>query len=69
MFLSSQLLELKQALAHFAEKKDRVSTVSVGWHIDHSLIVIRDVMQQVIQSDPKKYAWTFNIGRLIILTT
>jgi hypothetical protein len=69
MFLTSQLSELKSYIAQYELINLKVSAVSVGRHIDHSLIVIRDVMQQVIDSDPADYHRSFNLGRLVILTT
>jgi hypothetical protein len=69
MFLASQLSELKSYIAQYELINPKISAVSVGRHIDHSLIVIRDVMQQVINSDPSDYHRSFNLGRWIILTT
>ena len=67
MFLQSQLSELKKHISHYDILNTKVSWVSVWRHIDHSLIVIRDVMKQVIDSDPNQYRWSCNIWRIIVL--
>ena len=41
-----------------------VSAVSVGWHIEHSLLVIKQITSTVAQSDPKLFKQKFNFNRL-----
>jgi hypothetical protein len=41
-----------------------VSAVSVGWHIEHSLLVIKQITSTVAQSDPKLFKQKFNFKRL-----
>ena len=69
MFLQSQLSELKTYIPQYDITNTKISGVSVWRHIDHSLIVIRDVMQQVIDSHPNDYKRSFNIGRIVVLWT
>lgn len=45
-----------------------VSESSVGWHIDHSLIVFNTICDAVINSDPSKYKWKFNFMRTLVYT-
>ncbi len=66
---------LPHILSHLEEKlsySDRInpaiSASSVGWHIDHSLMVINQIIKNVSLSDPKEYEWKFNKLRLIIFT-
>lgn len=40
-----------------------VSSVSVGWHIEHSLLVISKIIETVVNSDPAKYEWKFDFKR------
>ncbi len=52
-----------------AEKiKLTTSTVSVGWHIAHSLLVIIKITKTVAHSDPAEYAWKFNLPRMLAFT-
>ena len=40
-----------------------VSSVNVGWHIEHSLLVISKIIETVVNSDPAKYEWKFDFKR------
>lgn len=54
-------------LYSYVEQQDQlnqnISTVNVGWHIEHSSLVIIKIIETVIQSDPSRYKWTFNAKR------
>jgi hypothetical protein len=52
----------------FEKTNLKVSQVPVGWHIDHSLIVIESIISQLIKSNPKEYKWELNWNRLFIQT-
>ena len=43
-----------------------VSTVNVGWHIEHSLLVISKIIETVVNSDPAKYEWKFDFKRSFV---
>ncbi len=54
----------------FAEKVNlAVSAASVGWHIDHSVLVINQIIHAVNTSNPQEYKWSFNFKRWIVFTT
>ncbi len=54
----------------FANKiNSSISSSSVGWHIDHSLMVINQIIGAVQASDPTGYQWSFNMKRLVVFTT
>jgi hypothetical protein len=46
-----------------------ISTSSIGWHIEHSLLTINLIVDTVKRSDPKDYKWSFNLWRTIIMIT
>jgi hypothetical protein len=46
-----------------------VSSSSIGWHIEHSLLTINLVTDTVKRSDPQDYKWSFNFWRTIIMMT
>jgi hypothetical protein len=51
----------------FAEKQNKkVSSASVRWHIEHSLLVILKVSESVCKSDPGKYKNRFNLWRALV---
>ncbi len=43
-----------------------VSSVNVGWHIEHSLLVITKIIETVVNSDPNKYEWKFDLKRSFV---
>jgi hypothetical protein len=59
-------------LYSYKDKKDvvslQVSKSAIGWHIQHSLLVIERVITQIQQSVPVEYKAGFNFKRLIVFT-
>ncbi len=47
----------------------QISQGSVGWHIEHALLVINSIISNLQQSNPSEYQWKFNFIRTLILTT
>jgi hypothetical protein len=45
-----------------------VSQATIGWHIDHSLLVINGIVAQLKNSNPNQYKWRFNLSRFYIQT-
>lgn len=43
-----------------------VSSASVGWHIEHSCLVITKIIQTVEQSNPATYQWKWNSRRVLV---
>lgn len=68
-----QLLKiLGQIESHipFHEKvNQQVSQSTIGWQIDHSLMVINSVVEQLRISNPENYKWKFNSMRLLLQIT
>jgi hypothetical protein len=50
------------------KKNSSVSSANVGWHIEHSLLVINKMITALIHSDPTQYKWKFNLSRAIVFT-
>lgn len=59
--------ELKAYTVTFEKKNVSVSNSTVGWHIEHSLKTIEQIVLAITKSEPKKYKWTFNVNRILIL--
>lgn len=62
-----KLKEKIQALSNCLDALDKidpaVSAASIGWHIEHSLLVIKQITSTVAQSDPSLYQPKFNFSR------
>jgi hypothetical protein len=43
-----------------------VSSANVGWHIEHSCLVITKIIQTVEQSNPAAYQWKWNMMRVMV---
>jgi hypothetical protein len=61
--VEAQLKELSELLKFCKNINKTVSEVSVGWHIEHSLLVIKQITATVAQSDPKLFKSKFNFNR------
>ncbi len=60
---------LQRLYAHIPLHEKRNTAISqggVGWHIQHSLMVISGIIEQVKKSDPLLYKWKFNLLRSIV---
>ncbi len=62
--VEAQLKELSDLLKFCMDINKTVSEVSVGWHIEHSLLVIKQITATVAQSDPKLFKSKFNFNRI-----
>ena len=67
--LANYLSDLEAKIEHQELTNTAVSQGSVGWHIEHSLLVINGIVGVLKNSDPSKYKWKFNFPRLMIFTT
>jgi hypothetical protein len=60
------LIQLEEKLNSFEHKNEKISEGTVGWHIEHSLLVIIKICESISSSNPEKYQWKFNLKWLII---
>ena len=63
------LLELESHISNFEKTNPNVSNSTVGWQIDHCLLVINGIIGQIEISDPLKFQpkWTF--PKFMVFTT
>ena len=63
------LLQLENHIPNLEKTNPNVSISTVGWQIDHCLLVINGIIGQLEISDPSKYQpkWTFS--KFIIFST
>lgn len=64
--LHQQLNELESNISKQDFLNKKISKSNVGWHIEHSLLTINLIFEQVKKSNPSKYRWSFKLPRLIV---
>lgn len=64
--LKAIVAQLESYSADFEKSNPSVSNATIGWQIDHSLLVINSVIEQLKNSNPDHYKWRFNKMRIFI---
>jgi hypothetical protein len=67
--LSKLLQQIESHIPHHEKINPAVSQATVGWQLDHSLLVINGVIAQLKISNPENYRWQFKGIRLVIQIT
>ena len=67
MMKQLQLLisELESHIADFDKSNPKISNSTVGWQVDHSLIMVNVIIDQLKKSNPNNYRWRFNKLRMV----
>jgi hypothetical protein len=66
--LNQLLHQLEIQINNHEKLNPAVSQSSIGWHLDHSLLVINGIVKQLKNSNPEQYKWQFNLLRFYIQT-
>jgi hypothetical protein len=66
--LNNQVLELETRIENMELKIDSVSSSSIGWHLEHSCLVINGVIDVIKTSDPSEFKRKFNFPKLYCFT-
>ncbi len=64
--LQPLLDQLELYIPDFEKTNPGVSNATIGWQIDHSLLVVNLVVAELKNSNPENYKWKFNKMRLLI---
>ncbi len=64
--LDALVPELANYIPNFNQSNKSISEVTVGWHIEHCLLVIKQITSTVAQSEPKLYKSKFNMPRFFV---
>lgn len=67
--LQSILDQLESHIPDFEKTNSVVSQSTIGWQIDHSLLVINNVVDRLKDSNPASYQWRFKWIRIYIKIT
>ena len=66
--LQSIITQLESHIPDFEKTNLTVSTSTIGWQIEHSLLVINKVVSEIKKSNPSDYKWKFNKNRFLVQT-
>lgn len=65
--LQQLIAELESKIAQYETVNLQASAGSVGWHIEHSLKTINQIVTACKTSNPSAYKWKFNFKRFLIV--
>ena len=65
--LHQLIAELESKIAQYETINLPVSAGSVGWHIEHSLKTIDQIVMACKTSNPEEYKWKFNLKSFMIV--
>ena len=63
------LLQLENHIPNLDKTNSKVSNSTVGWQIDHSLIVINGIIEQLEISNPNEFQPKWNFPKFMVFTT
>ena len=63
------LLQLENHIPNFEKTNSKISNSTIGWQIDHCLLVINGVMSRIEISNPTEFQSKFNFNRFMVFTT
>jgi hypothetical protein len=66
--LQQLIHQLEKQISNHEKLNTAVSQSSIGWHLDHSLMVINGIVSQLKNANPQDYKWQFNLSRFYIQT-
>ena len=64
--LSAYIQALEDSIPHADKISPTVSSAAVGWHVQHCLMVISGITNQLKKSDPSQYKYSFNKIRTLV---
>ena len=67
--LHNILLQLESHIPNLEKTNSKISCSSIGWQIDHCLLVINGIISQLEVSNPSEYRPKFNLPKFIVFTT
>jgi len=65
--LKQQLLKIESLIPKIDVTNEKVSKASVGWHLEHSLLILNGSLKGLTMTDPKDYKPKFSIKKIVFL--
>lgn len=67
--LKSLIAELEASIPFADTQQPGISQSTVGWHIEHALLVIDKTIDRLAQADSRNYRWKLSIPKLFVFIT
>ncbi len=67
--LQNLLLQLESHISNLEKINSKVSSSTVGWQIDHCLLVINGIINQLEVSNPTEFQPKWNFNKFMVFTT
>jgi hypothetical protein len=61
--------QFETKIPYYRLQDNTISRVSIGWHIEHTLMSFNEYADLLSKSNPEEYKWRFNFIRNIVLIT
>lgn len=65
--LTNQLQKIESLLPKIDVTNNQVSKASVGWHLEHSLLILNSSLKGLTMTDPKDYKPKFSVKKFVFL--
>ena len=67
--INDLILELENNINNFTQVNNAISYASIGWHIEHCLVIFSRVISALENSNPQEYKSQFNFKRSLLFIT
>lgn len=67
-FLKHEMKELEIYIPRESAVNEDISSVKVGWHLEHTLLTINEIYNTMASSNPKDYKKRVNLTRLMMFS-
>lgn len=64
--LPKYLHDLEEKISKHAVSNPEISKSTIGWQIEHILLTINAIIENIEKSDPKNYKWSFKLSKIIV---
>lgn len=65
--IKNQLEKIESLLPKISLANDKVSKASVGWHLEHLLLILNSSLKGLTMTDPKDYQPKFSLKKFVFL--
>jgi len=65
--ITNQLQKIESLLPKIDVTNNQVSKASVGWHLEHSLLILNSSLKGLTMTDPKDYKPKFSVKKFVFL--